>query len=114
MHHIGIRRHDFCHRGPDTIDAPADDPAIFDPKVAPFRPAETAQALCQSRDAGLRFRIVLGEARHHANTTYPLTRLRSGCEWPPHHAAERCDEFTPSKENAHAASGSSRKARVNR
>ena len=35
VHHIWIRRHDFRHRGPDTVDAPAHDPAIFDPKVAP-------------------------------------------------------------------------------
>jgi hypothetical protein len=66
VHHVGIRRHDFRHRGPDTVDAPAHDPAIFDPKVAPFRPPEIAQTPRQSREGGLRFRIVLGEAHQHA------------------------------------------------
>jgi hypothetical protein len=62
------------------------------PKVAPFRPAETAQALRQSRDAGLRFRIVLGEAHQDANPPQPLTRLRPRQEWPCRRTSEQRDK----------------------
>jgi hypothetical protein len=61
VHHVGVRRHNFRYRGADTVDASTHDPPIFDPKIAPFRPAEIAQAPRQSRDAGLPFWIVLGK-----------------------------------------------------
>jgi hypothetical protein len=42
VHHIGIQRHDFRHGGTDTVDAPAPDPAIFGPKIAPDAPDAVA------------------------------------------------------------------------
>jgi hypothetical protein len=63
-------------------------PTKVHPKVASFRPAETAQALCQSHDAGLRLRIILGEARQHAKPPYPLARLRARRQRPCRRDAE--------------------------
>jgi hypothetical protein len=66
VHHVGIRGYEFRHGDPDTVDAPAHDPAMLDPKIAPFRPTEIAQTPRQSRDASLRFWIVLSEAHYDA------------------------------------------------
>ena len=75
---------------------------MFDPKIAPFRPTKIAQTPRQSRDAGLRFWIVLGETHQHAKPQHAVALLRSCRERPSRRrAAESGDEFAPPKANAH-------------
>jgi hypothetical protein len=60
--------------------APA--PAVFDPHVAAFGPAQSLQLLPEPRDAGLIFRIVRGCGHDHADAPHSLALLRMRGERP--------------------------------
>jgi hypothetical protein len=72
--------------------------------VAADGPAQFLQALSERRDAGDRFRIIRGQVHEHANLTHPLWLLRAPRKRQSARPTQQpCDEFAPSKANAHLA-----------
>src|SRR5262249_5026704 len=51
--------------------------AIVNTDIAAFRPSTLLEPLPECREAGPHFRIVLGEARQHADPPHPLGLLRA-------------------------------------
>ena len=69
-------------------------PAIFDPHVAADGPAQLLQPLQERSDAGLRFGIVRGQVREHADAPHSLGLLRPRRERPRRRrTAEQRDEL---------------------
>ena len=71
-------------------------PTSVDPDVAAFASAQLLHGLCERREAGLSFCIVLGQIHEHADASHGLALLRARGDWPCYRrAAEHCDELEP-------------------
>jgi hypothetical protein len=79
------------------------DPTKVDPHVAAICPTQVGKRLSERRVATLPIRIVFVARHEHADAPYAGALLCSCRERPSRRAAERSDEFAPSKANAHLA-----------
>ena len=71
------------------------------------------QSLQERREAGLRFRIVRGDAHQHADAPHPLALLRTRRERPRRRrAAEQRDELAPSSFDHLVGAGEQRRRDV--
>jgi hypothetical protein len=70
-------------------------PAVVDPYIAAFAPAQFLQRLQERDPTGPRFRIVLGQVHEHTDAPHPLDRLRARRERPRRRTAEQRDERAP-------------------
>ncbi len=69
-------------------------PAVVDPYIAAFAPAQFLQRLQERDPTGPRFRIVLGQVHEHTDAPHPLDRLRARRQRPRgRRAAEQRDEL---------------------
>src|SRR5262249_60985296 len=70
-------------------------PAVIDPHIAAVGPAQLLQSLHERREAGLTYRMVVGERHEHTDAP-DLRRLRARRERPGRcRAAEQRDERAP-------------------
>jgi hypothetical protein len=69
---------------------------IFDVNVASFDPSRIAHTQSERLEAGIRFRIIFGNAQQHAHAPHALGLLRSRSQRPRScRAAEKADELAP-------------------
>src|SRR5262249_2844477 len=69
--------------------------AIVNTDIAAFRPSTLLEPLPECREAGLTFRVVLGEAHQHANPPHSVALLRARRKRPCRRAAEQRHELAP-------------------
>src|SRR5262249_39318677 len=70
-------------------------PTIVDPRITAGGPSELLQALQESREAGLSFRIARDPGHEHADLPYALALLRACRERPRRRDANERDEVAP-------------------
>jgi hypothetical protein len=79
-------------------------PTKFHPQVAAIGPTQARERLRERRDDSLRRGIVFVAPHEHADAPHSVALLRARRERPSgDRAAERSDEFAPSKANPHLA-----------
>jgi hypothetical protein len=100
MNDVGLQAHQLLRERWYPIDVIAVPPKVH-PHVAAIGPAQARKRLRERRNESLRQRIVFVERHEHADAPHPPALLRPRRERPCCRAAERSDEFAPSKANAH-------------
>src|SRR5262249_49934013 len=91
---VGCERNQFRRLFANALGI-AHGPAIFDARVAAVGPTKLLQALRESGEPGLTFRIVGGQIHEHADSPHALALLRARRERPRCGAAEQCDDLPP-------------------
>src|SRR5262249_14554966 len=66
-----------------------------DTDVATLLPSELLQLLFEHLQPGIRFGVVLGQCRQHADTSHPLRRLRTNSQRPCRRATQERDDPAP-------------------
>src|SRR5262249_35736869 len=95
QNYIGCERNQFRRLFANALGI-AHGPAIFDARVAAVGPTKLLQALRESGEPGLTFRIIGGEIHEHADAPHRLALLRARRERPRcRRAAEQRDEGAP-------------------
>src|SRR5262249_30795623 len=108
QNYIGCERNQFRRLFANALGI-AHGPAIFDARVAAVGPTKLLQALRESGEPGLTFRIIGGEIHEHADAPHRLALLRARRERPRRRcAAEQRDEAA----SLHSITSSARASRL--